>query len=434
MIERYTTKEMKAIWNEEHKYQTWLQVELAVLEAYRNNGMIPDADFQKIKSCARVNTQRIHELEALTRHDVIAFTRQISETLGEEKKWVHYGLTSTDVVDTANACLLKEANALILGALDAFIEVLQEKALTYKNTPCIGRTHGIHAEVTSFGLKFLLFYDEALRNRKRFLEVRSEIERGKLSGAVGNFANIDPEIEQEACRILGLDYAPISTQVLSRDYHCHYLHSLALIASMLEKIATEIRHLSRSEIREVEEYFSENQKGSSAMPHKKNPISSENTCGLSRIIRSYAIAAYENNILWHERDISHSSAERIILPDATTLIHYLLTRYSKVLKQLVVNEGRMLKNIYLTNNLIFSGNLVNLLINKGLSREESYDLTQKYALEANQKDLDFRKLILESDINKYATLEEIEDCFNIVHYLRNIDKIYRRMNLGVKDE
>ncbi|NLD26926.1 MAG: adenylosuccinate lyase [Acholeplasmataceae bacterium] len=434
MIERYTTKEMQTIWNGDYKYNTWLQVELAVLEAYRNRGIIPDYDFQKIKNNALVNPARIKELELLTRHDVIAFTRQISETLGEEKKWVHYGLTSTDVVDTANACLLKEANTVILDALDAFIEILKKKALAYKSTPCIGRTHGIHAEVTSFGLKFLLFYDEALRNRERFLEARSEIEKGKLSGAVGNFANIDPEIEEEACKLLGLGYARISTQVLPRDLHCHYLHSLALIASLIEKIATEIRHLSRTEVREVEEYFAANQKGSSAMPHKRNPITSENMCGLARVVRSYALTTYENNILWHERDISHSSTERIILADATTLIHYMLTRYAKVLEQLVVYEERMYKNIYLTNGLIFSGNLVGLLIKKGLSREAGYDLIQKYALEADQNDLDFRKLILASEVRKYANPEEIESCFKIDYYLRNIDKIYTRMNLGVKDE
>ena len=432
MIDRYTNKEMKQIWNEENKYQTWLKVELAVLEAYRNRGLIPNDDFQKIMK-TKVNPQRIRQLEEQTHHDLISFTRQIGENLGPEKKWIHYGLTSTDIVDTANACLLIEANPLIEEALSSFIVALKEKALKYRNTACIGRTHGIHAEITSFGLKWALFMMKP-RNQLRFQEARKGIESGKLSGAVGNFANIDPEMEKEVCTILGINYAKISTQVLSRDFHAHYIHSLAMIASLIEKIATEIRHLSRTEVREVEEYFDTNQKGSSAMPHKRNPIASENACGLSRLIRSYVLTCYENNILWHERDISHSSNERIILADASTLVYYLLTRYSKVIKQLIVNEEQMLKNIGLTKNLIFSGNLVNLLIKKGLSREESYDLVQKHALEASYKNLDFKDIILKSEITNYASGDEIYNCFEKEYYLRNVDAIYKRLELGVEDE
>lgn len=432
MIERYTNKEMKLIWSEEKRFETWLQVELAVIKAYVNKGIIPIEDFEKIKNNARINLKRIKELEEITRHDVIAFTRQISETLGNEAKWVHYSLTSTDVVDTANGIIIKEANLLIEKALLDFIDVLKKKALKYQNTPCIGRTHGIHGEITSFGLKWVLWYDEAIRNLDRFKIARSEIEVGKISGAVGNFANLDPDIEEEVCKSLGINYALISTQVLSRDLHINYLSSISLIASMLEKIATEIRHLSRTEVSEVEEYFESNQKGSSAMPHKRNPIASENICGLARMIRSYLSASFENNPLWHERDISHSSVERIILPDATTLIYYMLTRYTKVLDKLVVNEKVMLGNIHQTKNIIFSGRVVSLLINKGLTREISYDMVQALAQDSYREKSDFKDLVLKSKILKYANLEELEKCFEINYYLRNVDAIYKRNNIGGK--
>lgn len=434
MIERYNTPEMKTVWSDENKYKTWLQVELAVLKTYAAKGLIPKEDYLKIKEKVQVKPERIKELEALTRHDVIAFTRQISETLGPEKKWFHYGLTSTDVVDSAYACLVKEANLFIEKALNDFIENLKEKALKYKLTPCIGRTHGVHAEVSSFGLKWALFYDEALRNLKRFLATREDIEVGKFSGAVGNFANLDPEIEVETCKELGIGYAAVSTQVLARDRHLAYFNTLAMIASLIEKIATEVRHLSRSEIREVEEYFKPGQKGSSAMPHKRNPIASENMCGISRIVRSYALAAYENNNLWHERDISHSSAERIMFVEATTLVHYMLKRYTGVIKNLLVNEKRMLFNIYLTNKVIFSGRVVSLLIQKGLSRETSYDMVQTIALKAYDNNLDFQELLKESEITKYLSDIEIDSCFEINYYLRNIDTIYKRLKLGDRNE
>ncbi|MFA7528977.1 MAG: adenylosuccinate lyase [Bacilli bacterium] len=429
MIDRYATEEMKKIWNNENKYRVWLKVELAVLKAYAEKGIIPKDDYLKIEKRAKIDAKRIDELEAETRHDVIAFTRAVGENLGAEGRWFHYGLTSTDVVDTANALMLKEANILIEKELWRLINILKEKALAYKNTPCIGRTHGIHAEVTSFGLKWALWYDEALRDLRRFREARLEVERGKLSGAVGNFANIDPEIEKTVCADLGIGYARISTQVLSRDLHINYLHSLALIAGLLEKIATEVRHLSRTEIREAEEYFAPAQKGSSAMPHKRNPIASENICGLSRVIRGYLFAAYECNALWHERDISHSSVERIAIPDASSLIHYMLRRYAGVLDNLLVYPEQMMKNIKLTNGVIFSGSVVSMMIEKGFSREESYDFIQKIALRAYAENIDFLELLLESDLVKRFEPEEIKARFNLDYYLRNIDKIYQRLKL-----
>lgn len=429
MIDRYATEEMKKIWNNENKYRVWLKVELAVLKAYAEKGIIPKDDYLKIEKRAKIDAKRIDELEAETRHDVIAFTRAVGENLGAEGRWFHYGLTSTDVVDTANALMLKEANILIEKELWRLINILKKKALAYKNTPCIGRTHGIHAEVTSFGLKWALWYDEALRDLRRFREARLEVERGKLSGAVGNFANIDPEIEKTVCADLGIGYARISTQVLSRDLHINYLHSLALIAGLLEKIATEIRHLSRTEVREAEEYFAPAQKGSSAMPHKRNPIASENICGLSRVIRGYLFAAYECNALWHERDISHSSVERIAIPDASSLIHYMLRRYAGVLDNLLVYPEQMMKNIKLTNGVIFSGSVVSMMIEKGFSREESYDFIQKIALRAYAENIDFLELLLESDLVKRFEPEEIKARFNLDYYLRNIDKIYQRLKL-----
>lgn len=429
MIDRYATEEMKKIWNNENKYRVWLKVELAVLKAYAEKGIIPKDDYLKIEKRAKIDAKRIDELEAETRHDVIAFTRAVGENLGAEGRWFHYGLTSTDVVDTANALMLKEANILIEKELWRLINILKKKALAYKNTPCIGRTHGIHAEVTSFGLKWALWYDEALRDLRRFREARLEVERGKLSGAVGNFANIDPEIEKTVCADLGIGYARISTQILSRDLHINYLHSLALIAGLLEKIATEVRHLSRTEIREAEEYFAPAQKGSSAMPHKRNPIASENICGLSRVIRGYLFAAYECNALWHERDISHSSVERIAIPDASSLIHYMLRRYAGVLDNLLVYPEQMMKNIKLTNGVIFSGSVVSMMIEKGFSREESYDFIQKIALRAYAENIDFLELLLESDLVKRFEPEEIKARFNLDYYLRNIDKIYQRLKL-----
>ncbi len=386
MILRYSREKMRKIWSDENKFNTFLNVEILSCYAWSELGIIPKEDVDKIKAKAKVDLDRIAELEAITRHDVIAFTRSISETLGDEKKWVHYGLTSTDVVDTTNGVLLKQANDIIYDDIIKFMDVLKEKALRYKDTPCIGRTHGIHADITSFGLKWVLWHEEMKRNLERFNMARRDIECGKISGAVGNFVNVEPFIQDYVCEKLGISSANISTQVLQRDRHAFYIATLALIATTLEKIATEIRSLQRTEIHEVEEAFKAGQKGSSAMPHKRNPISSENICGCARVMRGYMTPAYEDIPLWHERDISHSSVERIILPDATELLDYMLNRYQDVLSNLVVYEDQMLDNINKTDGAIFSQRVMNALIEKGLSREEAYDLVQILAMKSyNEK-------------------------------------------------
>jgi len=379
MIERYTRKPMKDLWSEETKFNTFLEIELLNAEFLFESGIASANELALLKANSKVDIPRIHELENEIKHDVMAFTRIVSETLGKEKRFIHYGLTSTDIVDTANAVILKKANKIILHDIEVFLSILKDKADLYKDTLCIGRTHGIHAEITVFGLKWALWYDEMKRNLVRFNNSRQEIETGKISGAVGNYAFTDPAAETYICNKLGLNKPNISTQTLQRDRHAHYISVLALIASTIEKIATEVRHLQRTEVGEVQEAFSSSQKGSSAMPHKHNPISSENICGLARIMRSYIVPAYENIALWHERDISHSSVERIIFPDATALLDYMLTRYANTLQNLVVNENRMFKNIDLTQGVIFSQQIMTALINKGLSRESAYDFIQPLA-------------------------------------------------------
>lgn len=427
MIERYTNTKMKTIWTDESKFSNFLKVELASLQALCQLGLVPSEAVTLIKAKAKVNLARIQELEEITKHDVIAFTRCVDETLGEEKRWFHYGLTSTDVVDSANALALKQANQIIKEDLERFLKLLKEKALIYKNTPCVGRTHGIHAEVTSFGLKWVNWYDELRRNTKNFILACQAVEVVKLSGAVGNYTEIPFEVEALVAEELGLGFADISTQVLSRDRYSTYIYSLAAIASTIEKIATEIRGLSRTEIKEVEEFFASGQKGSSAMPHKRNPIASENMCGIARIVRSYVAPAIENNALWHERDISHSSCERIILPDVTILIDYMLTRYYKVLDKLMVFPDQMIKNIWLTRGLVFSGQVLACLIKKGLSREESYDLVQNAAFISHDKEVDFIEVLKFSKVSKYLTIPEMEQCLSIEYALRNVEKIYRRV-------
>jgi len=427
LLERYSTLEMKELWSEEERYADFLKVELASLKALAELGIVPYDDYVKIRDNASFDVDKIKELEKVTKHDVIAFTRNVSMSLGEEKKWFHYGLTSTDVVDSAQSLQLKASNEIILQEYNAFLEALKTKALTYRYTPCIGRTHGMHAEVTSFGLKWALYYDEGMRILREFQEARKLIEVVKLSGAVGNFTVIPMEVESMVAKELNLGYALISTQVLSRDRHTSYLFVLAKMASLIEKIATEVRHLSRTEVREVSEYFEIGQKGSSAMPHKQNPIASENMCGCSRIMRSYLNVAFENNILWHERDISHSSTERIMLVDATTLIHYMLRRYRSVLNKLVVYPNRMLKNISMSNNIVFSSRVLSALINKNWSREDAYDLVQKLAFIAYEQDLDFKDVCIQNI--KVLSKDEILECFDISYYLRNVDKIYERVGL-----
>lgn len=428
MIDRYSTEEMKKIWSRENRFQNFLKVELAAVSAYRYEGIIPSADYSKIMHNAKFNLKEIDKLEKIVKHDLIAFTRSVSKSLGPEKKWIHYNLTSTDVIDTANALLLKEANKEIFKALEEFLETLKENAYLYKEYPTIGRTHGIHAEPTSFGLKWALWYDEMKRNLNRFKSTRNEIETGKISGSVGNFANVSSKIQDKICEELKINSSKISTQVLQRDIHANYLNSLALIGSTLEKIAIEIRTLQRTEINEVEEYFSEGQKGSSSMPHKKNPISSENITGISRLIKGYLFSAYENIPLWNERDISHSSVERIILPDATSLIHYALKRYNNTLKMLVVKKENMEKNIWKTNGLIFSQRVLSRLIEKGYSREEAFDKIQKIALISLKENTNFKYLILrDKEITEKIPEAELKSLFDYKYYLKEVDKIYQRV-------
>ena len=427
MIERYSRPLMRKIWTDENKFNAFLKVEILACRAWSEIGHIPSSDVDKIEANASFDLNRIYEIEAQTKHDVVAFTRAVSETLGEEKKWVHYGLTSTDVVDTANGYLLKQANDIIYQDIISFMEVLKQQALRYKKTPCIGRTHGIHADITSFGLKFVLWHEEMKRNLDRFQNARLEVEAGKMSGAVGNFANIPPFIQNYVCEKLGIQSANISTQVLQRDRHAYYVATLATIASSLEQMALEIRHLQRTEVHEAEEAFSKGQKGSSAMPHKRNPISSENICGCSRVMRGYMHTAYENVALWHERDISHSSAERIILPDATMLLDYMLTRFKGIVENLVVYPEVMLENIYKTNGVIFAQRVMNALIEKGLSREDAYDLVQPIAMEAYNEKKDYQALLESNEqVMKHLTEAELKECFTLEYYFSNIEYIYNR--------
>ena len=421
---------MRAIWTEENKFSAYLKVEILALEAWSQLGIVPADDVRKIAENARFSVPRIKEIEEKTRHDIVAFTRCVSESLGEEKKWVHYGLTSTDVVDTANGYLIKQANDILRQDLLSFLEVLRRRALEFKDTPCIGRTHGIHADITSFGLKWALWYEEMKRNLERFKLASAGVEAGKISGAVGNFANIPPSIQDYVCGKLGIESANISTQVLQRDRHAFYLSTLSLIASSLEQMAFEVRNLQRTEVREAEEAFRAGQKGSSAMPHKRNPIGSENICGCARVMRGYMLATNENVALWHERDISHSSTERIILPDATELLDYMLVRFRDILDNLVVYKDKMLEDIYMTNGVIFAQRVMNALIGKGLSREEAYDAVQPIAMKAWSEHLDYASLLKQDAfIRSRLADEEIDACFTLEYYLKNVDTILERVGI-----
>ena len=430
MLNRYSRKVMRDIWSEDAKFNAYLKVEILACEAWSKLGEIPAEDVEKLWQNASFNVDRIYEIEQQTKHDVVAFTRAVSETLGPEKKWIHYGLTSTDVVDTAYGYLYKQANEILLADIEKFMDVLKKMALKYKNTVCMGRTHGVHAEITTFGLKFALWYEEMKRNLERFKAACNDVECGKISGAVGTFANTPPFVQDYVCEKLAINSANISSQVLQRDRHAHYYATLALIASSLEKMAMEIRHLQRTEVREVEEYFNKGQKGSSAMPHKRNPIGSENICGCSRIMRGYMVASYEDIPLWHERDISHSSAERILSCDATCLLDYMLNRFTKIIDTLTVFEDNMYANIYKTYGVIFSQRFMLKLIEKGMSREMAYDTVQPNAIKSWENKLDFKKLMEEDErVKNTLTQEEIDDCFDPSYQIRNVDIIFKRVGL-----
>lgn len=430
MIDRYSKKEMRDLWSEEAKFRAWLEVEILIDEAWAKLGEIPEEDVKKIREKADFSVDRILEIEEITHHDVVAFTRCVSESLGEEKKWIHYGVTSTDVVDTAYGYRFKQANDILYQDIVTFMEILKENALKYKDTVMMGRTHGVHAEITTFGMKFALWYEEMKRNLERFQFARKDVECGKISGAVGTFANIPPFVQDYVCEHLGINSAAISTQILQRDRHAHYFATLALIGSCLEQMATEVRHLQRTEVREAEEKFRKGQKGSSAMPHKRNPIGSENICGCARVLHGYMVTAYEDVPLWHERDISHSSAERIIAPDATALLDYMLTRFGNILKNLTVFPENMKSNIWKTNGVIFSQRFMLKLVEKGWSREQAYDTVQPQAIKAWENNLDFRNL-MESlpEVTAVLSKEEIDDCFDTSYHTHRIDEIYKRVGL-----
>lgn len=430
MIDRYTSPEMVKLFTDQNRFETYLKVEIAATRAFSLLNKVPEEDYIKIKTNAKVDVARIKEIEKITNHDVVAFTRQISETLGDEKKWIHYCLTSTDVVDTSLGYIYSQADRIILNDFAKLQEALKSRALEYENTPCIGRTHGMHADITSFGLKFALYYDEMERNIERFKQAAKQLEVGKISGAVGNFANVEPFVQDSVCKELGLASAKISTQVLQRDRHEFYGSVIAIAGSTLEKIATEIRNLSRTEIHEVEEGFAKGQKGSSAMPQKRNPISSENICGCARMLRGYLIPLLEDNALYHERDISHSSVERIALVDMIELFDYMLKRTTRVIDGLKVFPENMLKNIKLSNNSIFSQRVLNRLVEKGLSREEAYDLIQPIAMKAVTGESDFKEdVINDKVINNSLSKNEILILFDYSYYLKNVNVIYKRVGL-----
>jgi adenylosuccinate lyase len=428
VIPRYTRPEMARIWSDENRFRTWLAVEVAATETLAAAGIVPKAAAKAIRARANFNVERIFEIEAEVKHDVIAFTTAVAEIVGPHARWFHYGLTSNDVVDTAQALLMQQASALIASDLDRLANVLERRAWEFKDTPMIGRTHGIHAEPITFGFKIANWYSETQRNIVRFRAATEDLRVGKFSGAVGTFAHLTPELEEKICARLGLKAAAVSSQVIQRDRHAHYLATLATIASTLDKIATEIRHLQRTEVREAEEFFSEKQKGSSAMPHKRNPVTSEQISGLARVVRGNAQAGFENVALWHERDISHSSAERIIIPDSTTLADYLLNKTADLIETMFVYPERMMANLESTHGLVFSGQLLLDLVESGVSREDAYRLVQTHAMRAWKENKNFRELIVnDPEINQRVAKAKIEYAFDLARQLRNIDKIFARV-------
>lgn len=431
MIERYSLKEMKDIWELESKFNFYLQVELAVCEAYNEIGKISDEDLETIKKKASFSLERIDEIEKEVGHDVIAFLTNVNENVGEASRFIHMGMTSSDVIDTAFALQIKKSSEIILKDLDKVIQTIKDKASEHRDTVCIGRSHGVHAEPMTFGVKLCSWLDNFQRAKKRFETAIEDISVGQISGPVGTYSNISPEIEEITCKKLGLAPAKISTQVISRDRHAYFMQALALIACVIEQCAVEIRHLQRTEVLEVEEAFTKGQKGSSAMPHKKNPISSENLSGLARIVKSNSVAALDNIALWHERDISHSSVERVIFPDSCILIDYMLNRFNRVVEGLVVNKDNMLKNTSLYGGIVYSQRVLLALTEKGMTREQAYAIVQRNALDAfNKPDGDFkRNLLNDREVTSTLSEEEIENCFDSAYYLRNVCEIYERFGV-----
>lgn len=428
MIDRYTLPEMGALWSDQNKFQKWLEVEIAVCEVHAEMGTIPREAVEEIKARAKFSVARINEIENTTNHDVIAFTTNLAENIGEASRFVHYGLTSSDVVDTANALLLRDACDLLLKKIEKFLAVLKRRAFEFKDTPQIGRTHGIHAEPTSFGLTFALWFAEMRRNQERLRRAREAVAVGKISGAVGAFALLDPEVEEKVCSRLGLSAAPVSTQIIQRDRYAEYLTTLAIIASSLDKFALNVRHWQRTEVGEAQEKFAVGQKGSSAMPHKRNPIISERICGMARLVRANAIVGLENVALWHERDISHSSAERVVLPDSSMALDYMLHKATSLIDGLVVHPERMLENLQATRGLVFSGQLLLAITQKGVSRETAYDWVQRNAMKVWDEKKDFRELVsTDADISAKLSAKEIKAVSTLDTYLRNIDKIFARV-------
>lgn len=429
MIDRYSRDEMKKIWDLNSKFQYYLDVEIAVAEAYADYGTFPKEDIAELKKKAKFDVERIDEIEAEVKHDVIAFLTCVNENLGDLAKYMHVGMTSSDVIDTAFALQIQDSGKIILQDLDETIQSLKDLANKHRETVCIGRSHGVHAEIMTFGVKVCNWIDILERQRANFIHALDEIRVGQISGPVGTYSNIPPEIEEITCKKLGLKPARISTQIIARDYHAYFMQSLSLIASVIEQFATEIRHLQRTEVLEVEEGFGKNQKGSSAMPHKKNPVLCENLCGLARVVRSDMVAAFENINLWHERDISHSSAERIIFPDALILVDFMLHRFNGVVENLVVHEDNMLKNTQLYGGIVYSQKVLLKLVEKGLSREEAYRIVQKHALDALNGGGDFKKaLFMDEKVTALLSNEETEACFDVRDYLKNIDKVFERFN------
>jgi adenylosuccinate lyase len=428
MIPRYTLPEMGALWSEENRFQKWLDVEIAVCEVHAEMGTIPREALEQIKARAKFSVERINEIEKTTDHDVIAFTTNLAESIGEAARFVHHGLTSSDVVDTANGLVLRDACDILLKKIDALLPVLKRRALEFRSTPQVGRTHGIHAEPTSFGLTFALWYDEMRRNRDRLTRAREAVAVGKISGAVGAFALLDPQVEEKVCARLGLKPAPVSTQIVQRDSYAEYLCTLAIIASSMDKFALQVRHWQRTEVREAQEKFKKGQKGSSAMPHKRNPILSERICGMARVVRAHSIVGLENVALWHERDISHSSAERVALPDASIATDYMLDKMASLVDGLVVYPDRMLENLNATHGLIFSGQLLLALTQTGAVREIAYEWVQRNAMKVWDEGKDFQTLVsADKDIAAQLSPEQISAVFSLDTYLRNVGQIFARV-------